>query len=249
MKITFVHHSCFCVENADMVLIFDYFRGERMPEHSFRGMLPEFPREQSVYVFSSHQHRDHFDLEIFTWQEKYPNIQYILPKGIRLSDSYLLRNQIDPSVKERIHYMKANTALRLNDLKIETFQSTDEGVAFLVTCEGKCIYHAGDLNWWHWEGEDPAFNEYQEKTYKAQIDLLSGRRLDAAFVVLDPRLGQDAFRGIDYFLNHTDAQYVIPMHLWHNYDLIRQYKARPETEAFRSRILEVTGENQIFQLT
>lgn len=33
--------------------------------------------------------------------------------------------------------------------------STDEGVAFLVTAEGRTVFHAGDLNWWHWEGEDP----------------------------------------------------------------------------------------------
>ena len=41
--------------------------------------------------------------------------------------------------------------LRENQPDIMT---TDEGVAIWLSCEGKEIYHAGDLNNWWWEGED-----------------------------------------------------------------------------------------------
>lgn len=248
MKVTFIHHSSFCVELADKVFVFDYFRGDRIPEFSFGGKMPEFPRDQEIYIFASHKHRDHFDLEIFTWQEKYPKIRYILPKDIKLSDNYLAKNGIDPKVKERICHMKANTSLELEGLQIETLPSTDEGVAFLVTYQGKTIYHAGDLNWWHWEGEEEIFNQYQEKTYKRQIDKLAGRKIDLAFVVMDKRLSQAVFWGVDYFMEHAEADCVIPMHLWQDYGLISEYKERKEAADIRERILDVTGENQVFEL-
>lgn len=248
MRITYLYHSCFTVEINETVLIFDYFRGERMRECSYRGKLPDFPGNREIYVFSSHQHRDHFDMEIFRWQEIYPTIRYILPKEMRFSDNYFKKNGIDLSVKNRIHYMKPEERLSFQGLEIETLKSTDEGVAFLVTCEGQTIYHAGDLHWWHWEGEETAFNAYQEETYKSQIDKLKGRLIDVAFVVLDPRLMQAAFWGMDYFMNHVNVRYVIPMHLWQKYELIEQYKRRPEAEPFRERILDVVGENQVFEM-
>ena len=36
--------------------------------------------------------------------------------------------------------------------------SPDEGVAWMVTVNGQSIFHAGDLNWWHWAEEDLAWN-------------------------------------------------------------------------------------------
>ncbi len=39
--------------------------------------------------------------------------------------------------------------------EIRTLRSTDEGVAFVVHYAGKTIYHAGDLNWWHWKKGEP----------------------------------------------------------------------------------------------
>ncbi len=248
MRVTFIHHSSFCVELADKVFIFDYFRGSRIPEFSFGGKLPEFPRDQELYVFASHQHRDHFDLEILRWQEKYPKVRYIFPKEIKLSDNYLTKNGINPKVKEQIYHMKANTSLELEGLRIETLPSTDEGVAFLVTYQGKTIYHAGDLNWWHWEGEEELFNQYQEKTYKRQIDKLKGRRIDLAFVVVDQRLSQAVFWGLDYFMEHVDAGLVVPMHLWQDYSLIAACKEREAAAGFRERIFDVKGENQVFEL-
>ncbi len=35
MKVIFVHHSCFVVEMEDVVLIFDYFEGNRVTGYTF----------------------------------------------------------------------------------------------------------------------------------------------------------------------------------------------------------------------
>lgn len=246
MKITFIHHSSFCVEMEDKVFIFDYFPGEKIPEFSFQGVLPKFSPEQSIYVFASHQHQDHFDLDIFSLSEQYPKVQYILAKGIRLGDNYLLRNGIDPKRKEQIHFLKANASLNLDGILVETLMSTDEGVAFVVSYNGKTVYHAGDLHWWHWDGEAEELNRYQEKTYQRQIQKLEGRHIDVAFVVIDQRLETARFWGIDYFMNHVDAAHVIPMHLWQDYGVVAQYKSLPAAEPFRERIVDVERENQVF---
>ena len=248
MRITFIHHSSFCVEVKDKVFIFDYFRGNRIPEFAFQGRVPEFGADKHIYVFASHQHRDHFDPEILTWREKYPNIQYIFPKEIKFSDNYLIRKGIDPSVKEQIHYIRPDSGLCLDSVKVEALLSTDSGVAFLVEYAGRTLYHAGDLNWWHWEGEADSFNEYQEKTYKAQIDKLTGRAIDVAFVVLDPRLMASKFLGMDHFLRHTDASHVFPMHMWRDYRAIAAYKSLPENRLFRERIMDIEKENQVFEI-
>ncbi|MFP3155217.1 MBL fold metallo-hydrolase [Lachnospiraceae bacterium ZAX-1] len=244
MKITFIHHSSFCVEIEDMIFIFDYFPGDKMPGYHFKGMLPTFKPDQKIVVFSSHQHGDHFDMEIFKWSEKYKNIQYVLSHDIKISDNYLRKNGIDISVREKIHFMKPNTELTLEETKIETLLSTDDGVAFLVTYGETTLFHAGDLHWWHWEGEGETFKAYQEKTYKWQIEKIAKRNIEVAFVVLDGRLKDQTFWGIDYFMKNTKAKHVIPMHLWQDYALISAYKGQAET--FAERIVEVERENQVF---
>ena len=39
------------------------------------------------------------------------------------------------------------------DVSIETLRSNDEGVAFIVRLGDLCIYYAGDLNNWWWDGD------------------------------------------------------------------------------------------------
>ena len=55
------------------------------------------------------------------------------------------------------------------DLRIHTLKSTDEGVAFLVRVKEKTFFHAGDLNWWHWEEESEYYNEQMRMDYQKEI--------------------------------------------------------------------------------
>ena len=58
-------------------------------------------------------------------------------------------------------------------------KSTDEGVAFIVREKDGTIYHAGDLNWWHWEGEPKSRTEIWKLILK-EIDSMKGRKIDIA---------------------------------------------------------------------
>ena len=119
---------------------------------------------------------------------------------------------------------------------IETLQSTDDGVAFLIEIDGKAIYHAGDLNDWSWVNEPEDTNAWMRKNYRKEIAKLARKRLHAAFVVLDPR--QE--------MQHVEAAAVFPMHCWDDYSIISRYKNLPESAPYRNRICDITAPGQSF---
>jgi len=48
----------------------------------------------------------------------------------------------------------------LDDVGIHMYGSTDEGGSFYIktntaNIDSDSIFHAGDLNWWHWLGDTP----------------------------------------------------------------------------------------------
>lgn len=199
MKVTFICHSSFCVELKSHVLIFDYY-GE--------GKIPKVPESSRIYFLNSHAHPDHFKREILGLRDRYPGAEYILSRDIRLRPE---------EQKDWIHCVKARSEYGIGDLCIQTLRSTDQGVAWTVEAEGKRIYHAGDLNWWHWEEEDRAWNHNMAANYKREVDRLSGKFFDAVFVPLDPRLAGAYDWGMKYFLEQVDAAHVFPMHFWEDY--------------------------------
>ncbi len=238
MKVTYIYHSGFSVELGQCVLLFDYYKGE----------LPEWEKGKPVYVFVSHKHQDHFSRKIFDLAQKYENVHFYLGSDIKLNEKYLERNGIPAAMKEKMTRVAKNGVLEENGLWIKSLRSTDEGVAFLVRAEGKLIYHAGDLNWWHWEGEPSPFNENMERDYKKEIDSVSGYAVDIAFVPLDPRLEGAFGRGMDYFLQKVEAKYVFPMHMWEEYGIIRRYKETEAGKKYQERIADISQAGQEFEL-
>ena len=55
VKVTYIEHSCFSVELDNSIVLFDYYKGE----------IPDFDKDKTIYVFSSHNHHDHFNISIF----------------------------------------------------------------------------------------------------------------------------------------------------------------------------------------
>ena len=188
MKVTFIEHSGFMVEMEQNVLLFDYYQGE----------IPSFDGSKTLYVFASHSHADHYDPAIWKLKEQYKDIHYILSDDIKDNEDAVV--------------MKAHEKKEVAGIEIETLRSNDMGVAFLVKVEGKTIYHAGDLNWWHWNGEPEEDNEYYKKTFQDEMKYLEGKKIDLAFMLLDPRQEDKYCWGMNYFLEHTDSKVVFPMH-------------------------------------
>lgn len=234
MKITYIGHSGFAVRWDGHAAVFDYFQGE----------VPEFEKDTKIYVFASHAHYDHFQPCIFEWASKYPDITYILSSDIK----YRIPEEISA---EQVHYMKPGRRLELEEdcpVAVRTLKSTDEGVAFLIRIGERIIYHAGDLNWWHWEEESPRYNKLMMQSYQREIEKLEGRHIDVAFVPADPRQGEQYYWGLDWFMKHTDTANVFPMHNGQEHEVYERLMAQPETESYREHIMHITGKNQIFEV-
>lgn len=116
-------------------------------------------QDKDILFFVSHEHHDHFDPKIFGLDKMGKRVRYVLPE------------EFDEIFEDGI-FVHANMQVQLEDCRITTFDSTDIGVAYLVEIDGMRIYHAGDLNWWHWEGEEESFNLDQATRYQHEMQQL-----------------------------------------------------------------------------
>ena len=86
------------------------------------------------------------------------------------------------------------------------------------------------------------------RSYQAEINKLQGEKIDAAFVPVDPRLGEQYCWGIDCFMKRTDTKRVFPMHFWGNYDVFDRLMLEQCTQEYRDRIMKIEQEGQSFLL-
>ncbi len=142
MKLIYIYHSGFALEGESFTVIIDYYKDSA--SQPLTGVVHDelIKRPGKLYVLSSHSHADHFNPEVLEWKKMHPDIQYVFSKDIlenglaRLNDAcYLSKGEIWSD----------------GVLEVEAFGSTDLGISFLLRLDGKLIFHAGDLNNWHWK--------------------------------------------------------------------------------------------------
>ena len=236
MWVTFLDHSGFLVETGTAALLFDWWKGT----------LPDLAPGVPLYVFASHAHPDHFDPRIFALDDGSRDIRFLLGHDIKLSERNCRRWGLSKETAVRCQSLKGGQILPLPDVTVEALPSTDEGAAFLVTLGDRTLYHAGDLNWWHWEGEDKAWNRNQEVNFQRWTEPLRGRRLDLAMLPLDPRLGEAGFLGPAHLLEKAEVRHFLPMHQWGDFGFTEAFLQRHG--AFRSITIPVERPGQTFEL-
>lgn len=258
MNVTYIYHSGFLVELEKTLLLFDYYKGQ----------VPALDPDKDLYVFSSHSHHDHFSKDIFKLNDIHPKVTFIMSDDIAIDDPANERQgqddmAVDPVDRKRIHFIKANeekilangqeiSPLSSQDnkkhLQMKTLASTDEGVAFIVSIEGQVIYHAGDLNWWTWEGETK--EEYQDMTgnFFAEVAKINKVPIDLAFLPLDPRQEDRFYLGFDHYMRMCDIKHVMPMHFWEDFSIIGKLKEMDEAKEYASKIIDIVEEGQVFTI-
>ena len=209
--ITHYYHSGFSVSHEDTLLIFDYWRGEegelteelQLKEDDLRSY-------RQVFVFISHEHVDHMDPIVFTWQ-KLGNVRYIVSS--------------DMPVGTRGKRMAPGDELSLcENISVRAFDSTDLGVSYLVNFDGVRFFHAGDLNFWHWRDESTTQEiEDAEEDFNKAIKPLKNESVDIAFFPVDPRQGSMFEAGADSFILSVKPRLMIPMHYFHRADIAMEY--------------------------
>lgn len=235
MRVTFLDHSGFLAELPTVTLLFDWWKGE----------LPALRPGIPLLVFASHRHEDHFNPAIFALDDGERDIRFLLGKDIKLSPRHRAKWALSGGTAEKCLILNGEQSVEpLPGVTVETLSSTDEGVAFLVTADGQTVFHAGDLNWWHWEGEDRAWNRNMEVDFKRYTEALRGRRIDLAMLPLDPRLGEAGFWGPRYFLETADIGLFLPMHQWGDFGFTDRFLT--QFPKFASQTAPVTKRRQVF---
>ena len=261
-EIWYLYHSGFAVKTRvsahmpprEHFLVFDYYADEPAVSGPGAGgrsldtgvIEPAQIAGERVTVFASHRHPDHYNPVIWRFADAIPSLQYLLSGDIRRTRS---AKEACAAGDKNVRYIRPGEALDLDGLRVTALDSTDIGIAFLVKDGPLTIFHAGDLNWWHWEGEPEAENRKMARDFCAQIDRLRGERIDLAFFPVDPRLGGDCVRGIDYFMRTVGAAAVFPMHFGDDTGVIGRLKRDPRTAAYRDRIMEIHRRGERFSLT
>ena len=239
MKVTYLGHSGFLAETEKAYYVIDYIRGD----------LPEFSKKKSLYVLVSHAHRDHWNPGVFTD----PKLQHakLFLLGFDIKEPFEEMACEEPELLQLpVVWAYPEKTVRTEDFSCDPLLSTDEGVAFLIREENTVLYHAGDLNWWHWNGDPEERNRERAQNFKKEVDKLQGIPIDAAFVPLDPRQ-EEAYRFcMDYCMETLDAKYVFPMHFWKKYELCRQYREslKEQHPDWYERFQEIRSEGQTFLL-
>ena len=180
--------------------------------------------------------------KIFGWSEQYPDVRYILSADIAGKEQ-------SEEQSERTVYVTANKKYDFDGIKVQTLHSTDEGVAFIVYMEDKVIYHAGDLNWWHWEEETESYNEQMRQDYQREIDKLKDIVIDIAFVPLDPRQEKSVCVGNGLFYETYPYKICVSdAYVGGDYEVYDRLMENPEAEPYKERVIEVKEPGQVFEV-
>lgn len=219
LKVFYIFHSSFVIESKDSIFIFDFYKfpDKKNDLRQRANFLSDFikRKEKKVFVFSSHSHSDHFSEEVLDWAKINENIIYIFSNDIKKYE------------QKNIIYVKENDKLKIKNIKIKVYGSTDLGVSFYLSLKENNkninIFHSGDLHLWHWEDDTLEEEKEMREKYLSILNKIKKEnldKLDFAFVPVDPRLGKNTFEGVEIFNNFLNPKYIVPIHFQEDYLVI-----------------------------
>ncbi|WP_455591682.1 MBL fold metallo-hydrolase [Bacteroides sp.] len=242
MKLTYIYHSGFAIEAEGVTIIIDYYKdsSETVPNE---GIVHDrlLKRPGKLYVLASHFHPDHFNRHILSWKEQRPDICYIFSKDILKHHRAAEGDAI---------YINKGEEYEDDTLRIRAFGSTDVGISFLINLQGMSIFHAGDLNNWHWSEEST-----EQEIRKAEGDFLaevrfirqSVRAIDLVMFPVDRRMGKDYMKGAKQFIEQIKTTIFVPMHFSEDYEGGNAFRSTAEAEGCRFITINHRGES--FEIT
>ena len=241
MILDYIYHSGFALEAEGVTVIIDYYKDSSEAEHS-RGIVHDYLLQKpgKLYVLATHFHPDHFNREILTWKEQRPDIHYIFSKDILKSH----RAQAEDAI-----YIKKGETYEDETLRIDAFGSTDVGSSFLIHLQDWSVFHAGDLNNWHWSEESTP-----QEIRKAEGDFLAEVRelqqtapaVDVVMFPVDSRIGKDYMRGAEQFVERIKITIFVPMHFSEDYQGGNAFRQFAESKG--CRFLSIAHRGESFEL-
>ncbi|MGH4050846.1 MAG: MBL fold metallo-hydrolase [Clostridium sp.] len=241
-KVYYIYHSGFAIKTKNHFLVFDYYKEPTINSKTHQTyqkstlLSPKnIKNAKNIYVFSSHSHADHFNSDILKWENYNSEIKYILSDDIKIGEN-----------KSNYNFMKEGEEELFDDVYVKAYGSTDIGISFLVKVDGLTIFHAGDLNWWHWKEDSIEQLNEAETLYKAQIGKLKEEKIiDIAFFPVDPRLEEFYCLGGEYFVNTIHPKVIIPMHFGDDVSITKEFAGRMKKIDVKAVEINYPGEEII----
>ncbi len=241
IKIWYLYNSGFAIKLNNKLLIFDYYLDDAsaLSRGLDSGVIRKDDLEGlSVYVFVSHNHYDHFNRVIFSW-EQWGNAAEI---------HYILSSDIDAPKLPSVTILEPNAQKIIGEVFITSLKSNDEGIAFFLEVDNIHIFHSGDLNWWNWSDETDEWKKNIESTYKLELSKLKPHPIDIAFIPVDPRLDKNYALSLQYFSREIAPPncLIFPMHFRDKLEVFEQLEKEGYLE--NKSILPINSRGQLFEI-
>ena len=241
MKVTYLEHSGFVIEEGKQAYVFDYWKDPA-------GVIDTLAEQgYELHVFVSHIHHDHYMKSIFKYLPYIHSVWYhedvpalrdafkevqettgvkqdvekasLVLERIKQGCSNQGQNMTVEDLTEELvqqvfslHSMKVGDTVEADNLTVTMFGSTDAGGSFLVDTGTHRIFHAGDLNWWHWSGDTPENIAEAKALKEKEFAPLLGLSVDIMMFPVDARLEVAREWGALEVLGMMNTKLFIPMH-------------------------------------
>lgn len=218
--VTFFCQSGFTVSVGKTLLIFSYPQSSQEAlSEQYHLSDKDFKGFNNIVVFVPRASLEHNDPAIYGWKKSFP-ITYVVSSDAQAS--------IPEGANSRV--VKAGDQLSLANVQITVCGSTDAGVSFLVKAGKLRVFHAGDLNLWHWREESSLseITQAEEDFYRVVSQIPKGR-LDICMFPLDPNLGGFYDAGANHFIMTLRPAVFFPMHFGKRTEIAQDYARRMHT--------------------
>lgn len=248
--VTYFYQSAFTVSLKKTLMIFSY-RQTGLKQLASEQQLGEkdFHGFNNILVFVPNGSLTHHDHEvIYKWKSAFP-ITYILSEDAR-------KNAPDAP---NIRFCKEGDSFSVAHANISVFGSTDAGVSFLAEAEGLRVFHAGDLNLWHWREENTLREIAQaEEIFYKKVAAIPKDKVDICFFPLDPNQGGFYDAGANHLIMQVRPRVFFPMHFGSRQEIAAEYARRSITrrtvvfaltQVRESALVDLTGATPIVRST
>ena len=238
IQITYIYHNCFTLKLPDKTFLFDYPAGQYLDEARRAALIAQI-ENTDLYLFSSHNHADHWNRNSLALGSHAKSLTCILSRDIVKKNRQFKQ---DPSC----HLAEADQSYSIDDFTVDTFKSNDEGVAFLIHLGSLYIYFGGDLANWNWEDLNKQEHRLLVDYFSEVLEKLKQWPIQIAFSNTDKRLANWA--GAAQFMETVRPKLFVPMHTFGETGSIGEFLSEyPVPEGIRFFHYRQTGDSLVWE--
>lgn len=242
LTLTYFYQSGFAVGVNKSLFVFSYYENkEILDESMYRLSASELRAFENIYFFIPNICREHLEPAIFAESFLSLPVKYIISSDAvenHVSNIVHIKN-IDAYISnDKIIKASAGDRLSFPEMQVEVCRSSGLGVSFFIRMPKLNIFHAGDLNNWHWcEKQDEEAVERARLSFIDAMNSLPDEPIDLCMFPVDPKLGGQYQAGARAFMANKKIKVFVPMH-WHDeYDVIMDFASKSEFNESRICLL------------